>query len=88
MGNGEIGLFHPEFITWNSGDTAEVEYIYIHEGDYTIKVRVFDRYNAPGDWSELKVSIPRNKPITNNWLQKLFEKWEFTILDKIINKLI
>ncbi len=74
------------YIDWNdgssdttafspSGTDAYVKHTWSEQGDYIIKAKAIDIYGIESDWSEFKVTFPRNKMAMNtpflNFLQTL-----------------
>jgi hypothetical protein len=56
---------------YDSGDTAEASYTWVKEGEYEIRVKSKDIYNAESEWSDpLTVTMPKNKPIIQRLLQR------------------
>ncbi len=52
-----------------AGDTAFATHVWEEKGSYEVKVMAMDTSFAESDWSEpLSVTIPRNKPVSNNML--------------------
>jgi len=46
---------------YSSGEPVSVSHIWTAEGNYTIKAKAIDIHGDESNWSELIVSIPRNK---------------------------
>ena len=53
---------------------------------YTIKVKAKDIYGMESEWSELQVTMPRDKIIIGSLLQRLFEL--FPLLEVVLSKII
>jgi outer membrane protein assembly factor BamB len=69
-----------------SGTMVNLSHSWGKSGTYTIKVKAKDIYGMESEWSELIVTMPRNKIITNSLLLKLLER--FPLLEVILSKII
>ncbi len=70
-----------------SGEVQNVTHIWNEEGDYSIKVKAKDIFDAESDWETLEVTMPKTKAINIPlFLQRLFQR--FPILNKILNQII
>jgi hypothetical protein len=55
------------------------------EGDYTIKAKLIDEYEAEGDWATLDVSLKKSKASQLNLLNDLFLKFiKFFIINRLL----
>ncbi len=71
---------------YDSGKNAVISHSWSDLGTYTIKTRCKDSDNLWSDWSEFKVTIPRNRAsIDSNWL-RLLEG--FPLLKEVILRLV
>lgn len=71
---------------YSSGENAIISHTWSEPGTYTIKTRCKDSDNLWSDWSEFKVTIPRNRvSVGSCWLRFLNI---FPILQKILNHFI
>jgi rhodanese-related sulfurtransferase len=74
---------------FDSGETAKLTHSYnVPFGNYSIGTKVIDRYNDESEWGFFDVTIPKNKIITNMFLQRFFQNHPnlFPILQKLLNK--
>jgi len=55
----------------DSGENYTINHSWIEEGDYIIKVKAKDEYDAESDWTTLEVTMPKAKTL---WL---FERFPF-----------
>jgi hypothetical protein len=55
-----------------SGDQNSKSYRWIREGNYTVKIKAKDIYDAESDWAMLLVSMPKNK---SNVINPLFFRY-------------
>ena len=74
------------FFDWGDGTTSGwTEFIYSgftmsrshtwqRRGNYTVRVKAKDIYGMQGDWSELVVTMPRNKIVFNSFVFQIIEK--------------
>ncbi len=60
-----------------SGEEATASHTWDKKGNYTIKAKARDIYNAESNWGTLEVIIPRNKPFNFNLLGWLFERFPY-----------
>jgi len=71
-----------------SNEKIMVNHSWSKKGDYTIKARAKDVYDAIGEWGTLDITMPKNKPVTFNFplLNWLFEQFPniFTIFRHIL----
>ncbi len=73
---------------YTSGVEATTKHSWSEEGDYTIKAKAKDTYDAESEWGTLTVSMPKSKTINKpSLLQRLFQRFPFfeEILNQIIN---
>ena len=70
-----------------SGTMVNRSHSWEKSGTFTIKVKAKDDYGMDSEWTELTVTMPRNKIIAGSLLQRLFELFPLlgVILSKIIN---
>ena len=67
-----------------SGEYYNSSHTWTEKGDYEIKAKVRDKYNAESEWETLTVSMPKSKVINIPlFLQKLFQRFPF--FEKILN---
>lgn len=68
-----------------SDETIIVNHTWSEQGKYSIMARAKDVYGLIGDWSELEVTMPKNKAFTFNFnlLSWFFE--QFPILETLFN---
>ena len=68
---------------YESGEEKSIEHVWNKQGTYIIKVKAKDIHGAESDWTEFKVTIPRDK-VTNSqlWLLSLLER--FPLLQKLV----
>ncbi len=71
---------------YNSGKKAVISHTWSEPGTYTIKSRCKDIDNLWSDWSEFKVTIPRNRASYNSCWLRFFDM--FSILQKILNYIL
>jgi len=57
-----------------SGTPVQKTYTWNNEGTYTISCKVKDSHDAESEWTELDVTMPRNKQLTNSLLLQFLEK--------------
>jgi hypothetical protein len=71
-----------------SGEEVTLSHTYSREGTFTIYSMAMDIYNAESDWSELGVTMPRNKAINNAFL-RFFQNHQnlFPILRLVLQRL-
>ena len=69
-----------------SGTIVNLSHSWQKSGTFTIKVKAKDIYGMPSEWSELQVTMPRDKIIASSLLQRLFEL--FPLLEVILSKII
>jgi len=71
---------------YNSGQDVNYKHTWTTSNTYTVKVKAKDTYNAESGWSELEVSIPRNRMRFNNLFLELFSRFSnlFPILKLIL----
>jgi len=82
-GEGESKWFGP----YASGEPLTVEHKWF-KGSHTMKVKARDTFGDESDWSYLKVSVPRDKPIAFNLIfQRFLERFPnaFPILKILFN---
>ncbi len=60
-----------------SGEEQVFSHTWDEQGDFTIKVKAKDTYDAESDWATLEVSMPMNKPFNFNFnlIEWLFERF-------------
>jgi hypothetical protein len=56
------------------------------EGNYTIRCKAKDLYNAESQWGILEIDMPRTKMLTFSFLMKILE--QFPLLNKILSNTI
>ncbi len=71
---------------YNSETEVTISHVWEDRGTYEIKAKVKDTLDAESDWTELWISIPRNKAINNQLFQRLSERflYIFPILWKFL----
>lgn len=79
-GVGWIGPYH-------SGEKIKLNHTYKEKGNYTIRIKARDTYQAKSDWGTLKVIMPNNIKNINQVLIKILDKYPilFLILQKSLN---
>jgi len=68
---------------YSSGEQVTISHTWYKQDTYTIQVRAKDPYNAESEWSELEITMPRNRAVYNTLFYYLFEK--FPILARLLN---
>jgi len=80
---GAVGWIGP----YKSGQNITLEKTWVEKGNYTIRVKAKDRYDAKSDWGTLKVTMPvsYNIPHLSFW-EHLFERFPqaFPILRQLL----
>ncbi len=71
---------------FGSGENAVISHSWSDLGTYTIKTRCKDSDNLWSDWSEFKVTIPKNRASIGSYWLRLLE--EFPILLEVFLRLI
>ncbi len=69
---------------YDSGVVVTVSHTWSEKGDYIIKAKAVDEHDGESDWGTLEVTMPRNKILTNPFLQLL--EWfmnRFPLLEQI-----
>jgi outer membrane protein assembly factor BamB len=69
-----------------SGTTVNLSHSWEKSGTYTIKVKAKDDYGMESEWSELQVTMPRDKAVSTSMILKLLES--FPLLEVILSKII
>jgi hypothetical protein len=73
---------------YSSGDDEIFSHTYSRQGTFTIEAKAKDIHGSESEWTELSITIPRNKPFIINisLLNKLFERFPntFPILQNIL----
>ncbi len=71
-GGGAVGWIGP----FKSGEKITLEKTWAEKGNYTVRVKAKDRYDAKSDWGTLKVTMPvsYNMPLLSLW-EHLFERF-------------
>ena len=69
-----------------SGTIVNLSHSWEKSDTYTIKVKAKDIYGMESEWSELQVTMPRDKIIIGSLLQRLFEL--FPLLEVVLSKII
>ena len=64
-----------EFVS--SGTEVNLSHKWWLRGSYKVMVKAKDCYAAQSDWAMLKVTMPKNKAITNSFFLKFFERFPF-----------
>ena len=72
----------------DSGEICKLNHTFTEKGEYTLRVKARDIYNAESEWSEpLEISIPKTK--IYNPLQYLLRLLEhFPLFEKILNQIV
>jgi len=52
-----------------SGEAVNANHTWSEKGDYTIRVKAIDVYNAESEWSTLQVSMPKSKEFTHPFIR-------------------
>ena len=65
------GTYDDWFGPFLSGETIIVNHTWVKQGIYRTKAKARDIHGAESDWEELVVTIPKNKPINNPFLNHL-----------------
>jgi len=78
---------------FDSGETVSAKHVWTVKGDYEIKVKAKDVYDAESEWSDpLSISMPKNKAINPFllFLERLIERFPMLeqILQPIYNNLV
>ena len=73
-----------DFVT--SGTMVNLSHSWEKSGTFTIKVKAKDDYGMESEWSELQVTMPRDKVMSSSLLMKLLDK--FPLLEVILSKII
>lgn len=83
------------YIDWDDGNTDEwigpynsetnitISHLWEKRGTYGVKVKAKDTFDSESDWTELWVSIPRNKPVYNILFRWITER--FPMFSRILN---
>jgi len=71
---------------YESGEIITKSHIWSEEGNFIIKAKAKDPYDAEGPWGELTVTIPRNKAIFDSLFLRFLER--FPLLEKMLNLII
>jgi hypothetical protein len=58
-----------------SGNEVIINYTYNITGTFTIEAKAKDIWGAESEWSELTVTMPRNRLLPNKFLMRLFERF-------------
>jgi hypothetical protein len=71
-----------------SGEPVFVNHTWSEEGDYMIRVKAIDSYNAKSEWATFAVSMP--KTYNNNQIRQLLIRFLdcFPFFEKILNQII
>ena len=69
------------FGPFDSEDSQTVNHSWDTQGDYTIRVKAKDIYDAESNWGELRVTMPRSRAINSLFLQFL---QQFPILRRLL----
>jgi len=68
-----------------SGGYITISHSWNKKGDYTIKARLIDEYEAEGDWATLNISIKKSKASQLNLLNDLFlQSLKFFIINRLL----
>ncbi len=68
---------------YQSGKEITVNHTWTEKGNYTIRVQAVDTYGAESEWSELSITMPRNKVLPVNFLRQ--SKFIFSILQHVLS---
>ncbi len=77
------GYIEPWIGPFDSGETIVLSHNWSYEGDYTIKAKAKDTYDAEGPWGELQVTMPRNKAMIYSLFLRFIE--HFPLLERLLN---
>jgi hypothetical protein len=69
-----------------SGEKITISHTWDERGTYTIKAKAKDIHNDESEWSELEVSIPRDKALFNSFIFNWFA--QFPIIQRFLQLLI
>jgi len=71
--------------SYPSGEGIERGWRWTDQGTQIIRAKSKDIYGAESEFETFEVSLPRNKPLTNQWFRALLENWDFPILTRLLN---
>jgi len=72
---GAVGWIGP----YKSGQDITLEKTWAQKGNYTVRVKAKDRYDAKSDWSTLKVTMPLSYPTPTLWFfERILEHYPHT----------
>jgi len=71
---------------YKSGEDVTFTHTWSKTGTYTIKAKAKDTYGDESGVTELQVTVPRNKALDFNFLERLFER--FLYVFPIIRQLL
>lgn len=77
------GYIEPWIGPFDSGEKIVLSHNWSYEGDYTIKAKAKDTYDAEGPWGELQVTMPRNKAMIYSMFLRFIE--HFPLLERLLN---
>jgi hypothetical protein len=81
---GAVGWIGP----YKSGEKVSLEKNWTEKGNYTVRVKASDRYNAKSNWATLKVTMPVSYDVPIHWfLEQLLQRFPhaFPILRYLLN---
>jgi PKD repeat protein len=72
----------------DSGEICKLNHIFTEKGDYTLRVKARDIYDAESEWSDpLEISMPKNKVIDISlFIQNFIQRFPFMV--KILKQII
>jgi hypothetical protein len=76
------GTFEDWFGPYDSDELITKEHIWDEQGNYTIKARAKDEFDAVGEWGSFEVSMPRTRIVKSLWYQWFLER--FPLLEKLL----
>jgi len=78
------GSWQPWIGPYESGEKVTLTNIWDTNGEYVVRVKAKDKYDAESNWSTLPVIIPKNKSIDeyNIWIIRLIQR--FPILEYLL----
>jgi hypothetical protein len=83
------GIVIPWEGPYESNEKISRTHVYLDKGEFTIMARAKDANGNIGDWGTLDVNIPKNKIVTNMFLQRFFQNHSYllTLIQKLLNRL-
>ena len=80
------GTWQPWIGPYESGEQVTLTNIWDTDGDYVVRVKTKDNYDAKSDWATLEVTVPKNKPYPNTPFQDFLDQHPrlFPILKQLL----